>query len=111
MLTTPLGREYETASATGIGATLELARREHFDLCILDNIFPDGTGLGLCQRLRELHPETPIIFYSGAAFESNRAEGLRAGAQAYIVKPDIDGLTEAVRRILSGGKVAGTTAD
>lgn len=111
MLTTLLGRDYETKSAAGVGATMELARREHFDLYILDNRFPNATGPELCRRLRELHPETPIIFYSGAAFESDREEGLRAGAQAYIVKPNIDSLTEAVRRVLTNGTEAVTPAD
>jgi two-component system OmpR family response regulator len=111
MLTTLLGRNYETKSAAGLAATMELARREHFDLYILDNRFPDGTGPELCRRLRGLHPETPIIFYSGAVYESDKAEGICAGAQEYIAKPDIDGLTEAVRRVLINGTEADATAD
>lgn len=111
MLTALLGQEYDTTSAGGTGETMELARREHFDLYILDNIFPDGTGLELCRQIRELHPQTPIIFYSGAVFESDKAAGLRAGAQAYIGKPAIKRLTEAVRGVLGDGMEAGITAD
>jgi CheY-like chemotaxis protein len=111
MLTTLLGQDYETKSAAGIGATMELARRERFDLYILDNHFPDGTGPELCRRLRELHPEIPIIFYSGAVFESDKAEGLCAGAQECVSKPSIDSLTEAVRRVLGDGAEAVTPAD
>jgi CheY-like chemotaxis protein len=91
VLTALLGRDYETKSVGTIGEAMELARREHFDLYILDNLFPDGTGLELCRQIRELRPQTPIIFYSGAAFESDKEEGLCAGAQAYIAKPAIEG--------------------
>jgi two-component system phosphate regulon response regulator OmpR len=103
MLTALLGLDYDTESAGGIGEAIEIASRERFDLYILDNIFPDGTGLELCRQLRELYPQTPIIFYSGAVFESDREEGLRAGAQEYVAKPGVNGLSETVRRVLDHG--------
>ena len=44
---------------------------------------------------------TPIIFYSGAAYESDRQEAREAGAQAYLIKPtDIAMLMESVRAFL-----------
>jgi CheY-like chemotaxis protein len=44
----------------------------------------------------------------GAAYESDREEGLRAGAREYVAKPGIDRLSEAVRRALDGGMQTGT---
>lgn len=102
ILSTLLGREYETKTAGGVTeALLAAAGREHFDLYVLDTIFPDGRGTDLCLRLRSLHPQTPIIFYSGAAFAEDRRAALSAGAIDYIVKPEINGLVEAVRRVLA----------
>ena len=66
---------------------LRLARRGYFDLYILDNWLPDGSGIGLRRAIRQFDPHTPILFYSAAAYERDIQEGLRSGAQAYLVKP------------------------
>lgn len=82
------------------GEALKLAGREDFDLFILDTQLESGSGLDLCRALREAHPDTPVIFYSAAAFDSDREAALRAGASAYVTKPGTDELVEAARRIL-----------
>ena len=101
MLTVLLGlSSYDAVAAGSISEALRLAQSERFDLYILDKRFPDGTGLALCQEIRSLHPETPVIFYSGDAFSSDRTEGLSAGAQDYVAKPDIEKLLESVNHLL-----------
>lgn len=102
MLTVLLGlSSYEAVAAGSIEEALSLARRESFDLFILDKRFPDGTGFALCQEIRHLHPHTPVIFYSGDAYSSDRIEGLSAGAQDYVAKPDIDKLLDTVKQYLA----------
>lgn len=90
------------ASAAGTAAeALGLIAAGRFDLYLLDNWLPGGGGVGLCRRIRETDPSTPIVFYSGAALESEREEALAAGAQAYMVKPgDVSLLVKTVRRLL-----------
>ncbi len=108
MLTTLLGQSnYEAVSANTMNDALRLARRERFDLYILDKRFPDGTGVELCVRLHTRDPNIPIVFYSGDAYESDRREGLAAGAQEYVTKPDVEELIETVNRLLhkSNGEV------
>lgn len=61
---------------------------------ILDARFPDGKGLSLCSQLRQLDPHTPIVVYSGAVYGSDREEAERAGATAFVPKPDIELLVE-----------------
>ena len=101
MLTVLLGfSSYDAVAAGSVEEALQLAKRERFDLYILDKRFPDGTGFALCQEIRQLHPDTPVIFYSGDAFSSDRLEGLSAGAQDYVAKPDIDKLLETVNHFL-----------
>jgi len=73
---------------------------EHFDLFILDYHYRDGSGVDLCRRLRQIRPLTPVIFYSGAAYESDREQALGAGAEAYIVKPELKGLLTTVQGVL-----------
>jgi DNA-binding response OmpR family regulator len=78
------------------------ARRRYFDLYILDNWLPDGSGVGLCRAIREFDPHTPILFYSAAAFEKDIEDALRAGAQDYFIKPVVpDELRQAVARLIS----------
>ncbi len=75
-------------SQTGKGA-LELCRRERPDLVILDIMLPDSDGLEICKAIRN-HPDlanTPVIFLTARATETDRIVGLELGANDYIVKP------------------------
>jgi DNA-binding response OmpR family regulator len=75
-------------SQTGKGA-LDLCRREHPDLVILDIMLPDSDGLEICKGIRantEL-ANTPVIFLTARASETDRIVGLELGANDYIVKP------------------------
>src|SRR5262249_40869255 len=81
---------------------LRLARLGYFDLYIIDNCLPDGSGIALCRAIREFDPYTPILFYSAAACERDLEDALRAGAQDYLIKPVIpDELRHAVARLIS----------
>jgi DNA-binding response OmpR family regulator len=104
LLYTVLKREgYDAVTTYTVGDALMLAGREDFDLYILDVTFERGSGLDLCRALREARPDTPVVFYSAAAFDSDREAALRAGACAYVTKPGIEELVEAVRRALDAG--------
>ncbi len=81
---------------------LRLARRGYFDLYLLDNWLPDGSGIGLCIAIREFDPHTPILFYSAAAYERDIQEAMRSGAQGYLVKPvKSDALERMVAKLTS----------
>ena len=62
-------REYKLAFAHCFEEGLRLARRRLFDLFILDNWLPDGSGVGLCRLIRKFDLRTPILFYSAAAYQ------------------------------------------
>jgi DNA-binding response OmpR family regulator len=102
MLTRLLQQEnYEVKTVKSVSEALELARNESFNLYILDEWFPREAGLGLCRKVREFDPHTPIIFYSGAAFDSDKEEALYAGAQAFVAKPYVEELVCTVHRLLT----------
>lgn len=92
---------YVVETVTTVEAALALARNESFNLYILDKWFLKGAGVALCRKIREFDRYTPVIFYSGAAFDSDREEALYAGAQAFVAKPYIDELLLTVHRLLS----------
>jgi DNA-binding response OmpR family regulator len=111
LVTYLLGRSnYKVFPAENYDDALRLARANQFDLYMIDNWISGGSGIDLCKKLREFNPWTPILFYSGAAYEHDKQEAFAAGAQGYLVKPiDNDELIEEVSRIISAGR--GTQGD
>jgi two-component system alkaline phosphatase synthesis response regulator PhoP len=70
-------------------AALDLAKREHPALLVLDLMLPGMDGLRLCRLLRE-RPETaqvPIVMLTAKATEIDRVLGLEMGADDYVTKP------------------------
>jgi len=70
---------------------IELARRVHPDVIILDAGMPDISGIEICQRLRddlEFPRSTPLIVTTaGPASRAQRLEALRAGAWEFLSQP------------------------
>jgi CheY-like chemotaxis protein len=93
--------DYLVHPAHNIEEAMQLARTHEFDLYVLDKRLPDGTGIELRAKLNELTPEVPCIFFSGDAYEIQRLEALAAGADAYVLKPEVDVLIETVHKLLS----------
>ena len=101
---------HEVRSAATVRDCLELVAREHFDLYMVDDDYVDGSNIELCKRLRALTPETPILFFSSAAFESDRQRAFEAGAHSYLTKPnDIFEIVHTVKSIF--GAAAGASND
>jgi len=58
------------------------------DLYIVDILLPGmSSGLDLCRKLRQLSPTVPILVLSALSEPSDRIEGLKSGADDYLVKP------------------------
>jgi DNA-binding response OmpR family regulator len=103
LVTIVLGmRDCEVIGTDSYLEALRLAKAEHFDLYLIDNWMPEVSGVGLCERLREFDQHTPVLFYSGAAYETDKLRALSSGAQGYLVKPvDGDELAAEVLRLVS----------
>ncbi len=78
---------YGVLTAGSVVEGLELAKEIDFDLYILDVRLPDGTGVELCQKLRELHPTAPILYYSAYGNEADHHDALAVCGDAYLKKP------------------------
>ncbi|NET30764.1 MAG: response regulator transcription factor [Cyanothece sp. SIO1E1] len=66
---------------------LEIARQTHPDLVILDWMLPRLTGIEVCQHLRSIERDIPIIFVTAMDGVEHRTAGLSAGANDYLIKP------------------------
>ena len=105
MLTTLLGIALIEAKAVETAAqALSSIRAEHFDLYLLDSRLPDGDGFELCRQIRNYDSQTPILFFSGAAFDADKKRGLEAGANAYVIKPDLESLLGSIKQFVSQGE-------
>lgn len=94
-------KSYEVITGSTIETGVALAGSERFDLYLLDSWLPDGSGLDLCQRIREFDKTTPIIFYSAAAYAADHEMAMRCGAQAYLVKPSpVAELCDLVKQLI-----------
>lgn len=91
----------ETKTVGTAAEALSLMQSERFDLYLLDSRLPDLDGFELCRRMRAFDPQTPILFYSGAAYAADKKRGFEAGADAYLTKPDVDGLLGSVTQLVS----------
>ena len=79
--------DYSVTTETTVAAALQIAKTQRFDLYLMDNWLPDGTGFELCELIREFDCATPILFYSGAVFDSDKLKAIKAGAQGFLTKP------------------------
>jgi len=102
MLMTLLGlSDIDVLVASSVKDALQAAQNGNFDLYLLDNRFPGESGLELCQQLRTFSPQTPIVFYSGAGYATDRQKGLEAGADKYLVKPDVGSVASTIFQLVT----------
>jgi DNA-binding response OmpR family regulator len=67
---------------------LRLALSQEFDAIILDRMLPGLDGVSVCRRLRATNAgATPVLMLTALDAVSDRVDGLRAGADDYLVKP------------------------
>lgn len=66
---------------------LFLASTEPFDALVLDRMLPGLDGLTLLRTLRGAGNHVPILLLTALGDTDHRVEGLRAGADDYLVKP------------------------
>jgi two-component system, OmpR family, response regulator len=107
MLSTLLRFSLIEAKAVGTAAqALSLIQAERFDLYLLDTSLPDLDGFELCRRMRDFDPHTPILFFSGAGYEGDKKKGIKAGANAYVTKPDLASLIGSITKFVSRAQYA-----
>jgi len=70
---------------------LQQARRQPFDLCILDVMMPGMDGFSLAQNLREQHPNLPFLFLTARMLKEDKMKGYALGAEDYLAKPFDEG--------------------
>nr|WP_222131727.1 response regulator transcription factor [Pseudonocardia sp. C8] len=95
---------------SGSAALASVAEREP-DVVLLDMGLPDRDGIGVCREIRT-RSRVPILAITGRGDVAARVQGLRSGADDYLVKPvatdELLARIEAVLRRATGAAVAAT---
>ena len=89
-------------AATLAAARTALGQAGLFDLVLLDLGLPDGNGLDLLAELRRSDTRTPVLVLTARDQVADRVQGLRQGADDYLVKPfaaeELDARVEGLLR-------------
>ena len=82
-----------------------------YDCILLDIMLPDGNGLRLLERLRELHKRENVIIISARDSLEDKVLGLERGADDYLPKPfHTAELLARIRSVLRRGRSGGDLA-
>ncbi|MBP5608956.1 MAG: response regulator transcription factor [Lachnospiraceae bacterium] len=76
----------ETDAAYDGEEAVELAKKNHYDLVLLDLMLPKIDGMEVCRQIREFS-DVPIIFLTAKGNDMDKIMGFESGADDYIVKP------------------------
>ena len=82
-------RNHELIEATSGEEALEKIRSQRPDLVVLDVMLPGMSGLDVLAQVRadEATKDLAVVCVSARATPADQAQGLDAGADAYITKP------------------------
>jgi DNA-binding NtrC family response regulator len=88
-----------------VGEAERLLSRHAPDVLLLDVRLPDGDGLVLLERLRQVGVRAPVVVMTAHGTVERAVQALRAGAVDFLVKPfDNDLLAAAVESALEAGR-------
>jgi len=101
MLKDFLEGEGHSAAVAGSGETgLEMVRKDHFDLILLDYKMPGMNGIEVLEAVKGINPEIDVIMMTAFGTIETAVGAMKSGAADYITKPiDLEDLLIHLRRI------------
>ena len=73
------------------------------DLVLVDVSLPTMNGIDLVQQIRTEFPHIRCLILSGHMTPKYVKRSLDVGASGYVLKDDVNGILEGIRRALDGG--------
>ena len=84
-------------------AGLDIAKKNSFDVLILDVMLPGIDGFTILEKLRADSITTPALFLTARSELSDKLAGFKAGAQDYLTKPfELEELYARIQVLASG---------
>ena len=110
-----LRREFSFLVVQQVGTFGELDEglKADFDITITDYFLHWSDGLTILRRLKQLHPEKPVIMFTGTGSEEIAVEAMKAGLDDYVLKSPKHyvKLAAAVRASLERAESRGRAAE
>ena len=95
---------WDVTTAYGANDAVAKFRQTPCPLVVTDMRMPDGDGMGVMRRLREMAPQVAVIFLTAFASVPDAVRAIREGASDYLVKPvRFEQLREVAERVLARG--------
>ena len=91
MLAETGGGRFELTHVDRLSAGLTCLAEERFALVLLDLSLPDSQGIDTFVQVQPHAPDIPVVVLTGNIDEEISSQAMRAGAQDYLVKGEIDG--------------------
>lgn len=82
-----LGEKYDVSTSESAVEALELFERVEPDVVVSDVKMPDGDGIALFRKVKELRPDTEVILMTAFGEVTQAVEAMRQGAFHYVTKP------------------------
>ena len=93
--------KFQVCTANNGTSCIDMARKEHPDLILMDIRMPDMNGLDATRIIKEVNHEIPIVALSAYAFEENIRNAKEAGCDDFMAKPfKVENLIEIVKKYL-----------
>jgi len=105
---------WQVTTAGGVVEALAKFGRAPCGLVITDMRMPDGDGLAVLQGVRQIIPETAVIFLTAYGNVPEAVQAMKEGACDYLMKPvSFEQLEESAERILGcdGGEPGAQDSD
>jgi CheY-like chemotaxis protein len=97
-------RDFGVTCVPSISEAREHLEKQEYELILIDEHLPDGSGLSLCGQISNKNLNTPVLIVTGDAFLTN-AEAVRCGAKALLTKSKVDYVEDL---LLFAGRYAGS---
>ncbi len=97
-----LQNDYDLAFAEDAKSTLRLLKKQTFNLCLLDIMLPDGSGLDLLRQMKRLDESIDVIMVTALQGVETGLNAMKGEARDYITKPfNIEELRGLIKKVLS----------
>jgi DNA-binding NtrC family response regulator len=94
--------DYDLAFAEDAKTTLRALKTQSFNLCLLDIMLPDGSGLDLLRQMKRRDESIDVIMVTALQGFETGLDAMKGKAQDYITKPfKIDELRGLIKRVLA----------
>ncbi len=94
--------DHDLVFAKDAKTALQAIKAQTFDLCLLDILLPDGSGLDLLRQIKRKDSSAEVIMVTALQGVETALTAMKGEARDYITKPfKVDELRELIRKVLA----------